>query len=88
MIDDLRIGSDGDDGPSGTAVSPITLNTGDAVAVSYQPKIATRGGHGRRTTRPCDAARSVTWKRERLRSEKPSSVGERSSSTTQMRNIG
>jgi hypothetical protein len=60
---------------SGTAASPIKLDTGDAIAVSNQLENATRIGRNRRMTRPYNATKSVAWKREQLRSGKPPSSG-------------
>ncbi len=37
---------------TGTAASPIKLDTGDAIAVSNQPENAARSGHNYRMTRP------------------------------------
>ncbi len=58
-----------------TDASPIKLDTGDAIAVSNQPENAARSGHNRRMTRPCNATKSVAWKREQLRSGRPPSAG-------------
>jgi hypothetical protein len=60
---------------TGTTAPPIKLDTGDAIAVSNQPENAARSGHNCRTTRPCNATKSVAWKREQLRSGKPPSAG-------------
>ena len=60
---------------TGTAASPIKLDTGGAIAVPNQPENAARSGHTRRMTRPCNAAKSVAWKREQRRSGKPPSAG-------------
>ena len=58
-----------------TATSPIKLDTGDAIAVSNQPENAARSDHNRRMTRPCNATKSVAWKRQQLRSGKLPSAG-------------
>ncbi len=60
---------------TGTAASPITLGTGDAIAVSNQPENAARCGHNHRMPRPCNATKSDAWKREQLRFGKPLSAG-------------
>jgi hypothetical protein len=60
---------------TGTTAPPIKLDTGDAIAVSNQPENAVRIGHNWRMTRPCNATKSVAWKREQVRSGKPPSAG-------------
>ena len=58
-----------------TDASPITLNTGDGIVVSNQPKNSARSGQNRQMTRPSDATQSVAWKLKRLRSGKLHSAG-------------